>query len=600
VGGDGLLFAHYGEEHWNDEDGLTLLPKIVAETIRYRPRMVTMSGDKDNNGTTAELTRWREIMGAYDRAGVPYFAGVGNHDREAPPGVLPGTAGILAPPIASLEPYKRVFAGRPYPFGDAAPYDDPNMSPKLRPAGDPAGASSHYFVDYRNVRWVFLDNSCWTLSGCDSNQNPPLDDAKEGRTQLTFLERVAKQADAQGKLVFVVMHIPTRDPRDQDIADAISRRHVMGKGLVADNAKFEDVAARFGIDGVFLGHIKGQFLYRGLGGVPYYIDGGAGGELYTNGPVGTDHGYWHGFRLLRVAGGRVAENDTVPIFVPNGITLRGPSTVARFTRAQFTATGMQPVFKDPAQVPALELRDPDPRAPQEQGAFAWLGAVVGPAGIVFLPVALLILAGLFLGDPRRRPRPRAFAAPALAVVLLGGAGVAAIAQQSVPDATPRASLPAPARMFTSSNPAVIAPLASPGDDRRRDRRSQTEGGLFRARCPGSARIVVASGFEASQQGVRVPSARGRIVRRARVRGRTGTAWLRQPAQIQFRVRRGRRVLRTVRDNCYRADRIFTFRWDGRLARRGRLRRAAPGVYRVELKIRSDRAPVVRSARVRLR
>ena len=155
-------------------------------------------------------------------------------------------------------------------------------------------------------------------------------------------------------------------------------------------------------------------------------------------------------------------------------------------------------------------------------------------------------------------------------------------------------------MFTSSNPSVLGPLASPGDDRRRDRRSQTEDGLFRARCPGNARIVVASGFEASQRTVRVPSARGRIVRRARVRGRTGTAWLRQPAQIQFRVRRGRRVLRTVRDNCYRADRIHTFRWDGRLARRGRLRRAAPGVYRVELKIRSDRAPVVRSARVRLR
>ena len=392
VGGGGLLFAHYGEEHWNDEDGLTLLPKVVAETIRYRPRMVTMSGDKDNNGTIAELTRWREIMGAYDRAGVPYFAGVGNHDREAPPGVLPGTAGILAPPIASLEPYKRVFAGRPYPFGDAAPYDDPNMSPKLRPAGDPAGASSHYFVDYRNVRWVFLDNSCWTLSGCDSNQNPPLDDAKEGRTQLTFLERVAKQADAQGKLVFVVMHIPTRDPRDQDIADAISRRHVMGKGLVADNAKFEDVAARFGIDGVFLGHIKGQFLYRGSGGVPYYIDGGAGGELYTNGPVGTDHGYWHGFRLLRVDGGRVAENDTVPIFVPKrDHAARAVGDRALLPRRASPRPGCSRCTTRPGEG-APRSSCATPTRSRRRGARARLAWLRGPSsgswpGSLFLPVA---------------------------------------------------------------------------------------------------------------------------------------------------------------------------------------------------------------------
>ena len=79
------------------------------------------------------------------------------------------------------------------------------------------------------------------------------------------------------------------------------------------------------MDGVFVGHIKGQFLYRGRGNVPYYIDGGAGGELYTEGPVGADHGYWHGFRLVRVANGRVT-TDTVPIFVKNGIRLEGPST----------------------------------------------------------------------------------------------------------------------------------------------------------------------------------------------------------------------------------------------------------------------------------
>ena len=45
VDGDGVLFVHYGEEHWNDEDGLTLLPKIVEVAAMYEPKLVTMSGD---------------------------------------------------------------------------------------------------------------------------------------------------------------------------------------------------------------------------------------------------------------------------------------------------------------------------------------------------------------------------------------------------------------------------------------------------------------------------------------------------------------------------------------------------------------------------
>jgi hypothetical protein len=597
AGGAGL-FAHYGEEHWNDDDGLTLLPKVVEETIRYRPRLVTMSGDKDNNGTTAELERWRRIMEPYDRARIPYFAGVGNHDREAPPGVIPGTAGILAPPVASLEPYKRVFASRPYPFGDATPYQVPGLSPTERPPTDPRGASSHYYVDFRNVRFVFLDNSCWTLTACDGLQNPPLTDQGEGRTQLTFLERTARAANREGKLVFVVMHMPTRDPRDQEIADSVSRRHVMAKGLTADNAKFEDVAARSGVDAVLLGHIKGQFLYRGSTGIPYYIDGGAGGELYTSGPVGADHGYWHGFRLLRVAHGRIAHTDAVPIFVPNGITLRGPDRLAPGSSARFSATGMQPVFNDPAKVPALELRDPDPVPKQESAAML-------KAGFVLLPVALLALGGLLLPAANRRP----LALPMVAVVVLGGAGAVAIAQQSAPDSTPKASLPSPARIWTSANPAVLAPVASPTDDPRRDRRSQTQDGLFRARCPGVTRIVIASGFEASSRQVRVPSRRGRIVRSARALGgaiRAGqrrtvaAARLAQPAQAQLRIRSGRRVLRTVRDGCFPAGRELRFAWDGRLRSRGRLRAARPGRYRVELKLRSDRRPVVRSALVRVR
>ncbi len=87
-----------------------------------------MSGDKDNDGTVEQLSRWKQIMSPYDRLGVPFFPAVGNHDRKAPPGVPPGTAGLITPGVqGDLANYKQVFADRPYPFGDATPYKEAGL-----------------------------------------------------------------------------------------------------------------------------------------------------------------------------------------------------------------------------------------------------------------------------------------------------------------------------------------------------------------------------------------------------------------------------------------------------------------------------------------
>ena len=610
--GAGHLFVHYGEEHWNDDDGLTLLPKIVEESRRYRPALVTMSGDKDNDGTVDQLTRWRTIMGAYDRSNVPYFPGVGNHDRLSPPGVPPGTGGLFNSSIqGSNTNYKSVFAGRPYPFGDAAPYKDRNLSPRSRPGNDPAGASTHYFVDYGKVRWIFLDNSCWGLSDCDESQNPPFPDAQGNTTQLQYLERVAKDARAKGMTAFAVMHMPTRDPRDQSYTDTTAFNHIQGKGLnpsqAPDNGRLEDVAQRSGVDGLFFGHIKGQFLYRGQGGIPYYIDGGAGGELYTTGPVGADHGYWHGFRLIRVANGRIT-TDTVPIFTKDGIRLDGPETLNPGRQGQYEAFGSQPVFNDPAKVPNLELRDPDPRPPTNSSG---LGGFVRGGGWIFVPVILLVLGGMAMNGtlpaPRRRVLVLGCAAAGAAVMGVAGAS---LAQQSEPTATPRESLPTPAHIFTSSDPQVVAPLKAKGDDPRRDEATQTEGGLFAARCPGRARVAITSGFETTAKTVLVPSKRGRIARRVRavrarglrprVRRTVARIRLSQPARVLVRVRRRGRTLRVLRDACLKhGSRRLRVAWDARARRRGRLRAVKPGRYRIQVYVRSDRKTIARGATVRV-
>ena len=96
--------------------------------------------------------------------------------------------------------------------------------------------------------------------------------------------------------------------------------------------------------------------------------------------------------------------DTVPIFVKDGIRLEGPGTLNPGRQGQFEAFGRQPVFKDPAKVPNLELRDPDPRPPASSSG---LGGFVRGGGWLFVPVILLVLVGMAMNGtlpaPRRRP-----------------------------------------------------------------------------------------------------------------------------------------------------------------------------------------------------
>ncbi len=383
------------------------------------------------------------------------------------------------------------------------------------------------------------------------------------------------------------MHMPTRDPRDQEYTDLTARNHVMGKGVsTTDNRTFEQVARASGVDGVFVGHIKGQFVYRAQG-VPYFIDGGAGGELYTEGPVGADHGYWHGFRLVRVDGERIT-TDTVPIFVPGGIRIEGPDSVARGKVHAFEAYGRQPVFKDPAKVDALELRDPDP-TPKGEARAELLGLPLQDLAYG-APLLLLLVLVPFAAAPTRRARI-AVAGGAVALVGAGGVGTMAIAQRSEPTATPREALPVPARIWTTSDPNILRPAPAADDDPRREPATQTKDGRFLASCPGRATISVTSGWEQQDRLVRVPSETGRIVRsvtrRSAVRAgrdvRVALVRLAQPAVVSLRVKRGEQVVAERRRACVRSG-SRTLRWDAKAV--------PPGRYTLEVRVSSDRKPSV--------
>jgi hypothetical protein len=596
--GPGQLYAHFGEEHYNDADGGTLLPKVVEQVARYKPVLVTTSGDKGDDGEVEQLEGWAKVVHHFDEAGVAYLAGAGNHDRKAPPGAPGGTVGLffLTTPD-TFDNYKAVFATRPYPMGDGAPYQapaHPAFAPLVRPADDPAGAAATYAVDVGTTRWIFLDNSCWSLTGCD-----PFQARADGGTgsQLAFLREKAQQATDAGRTVFVVMHIPTKDPRDQSYTDLTARNHVMGKGVTTDNGEFESIAAATGVDAVFVGHIKGQFLYRGRGEVPYYIDGGAGGELYTTGPVGTDHGYWHGYRLMRVDGKRLT-TDTVPIFIENGITIAGPDTVQRGQTGRFEAFGRQPVFNDPAKVQHLELRDPSPTAPGSGGLMGgwWASIIVYGGPLLLLGFFLLAVTRLRLLERR----PKVAIGATAGFVVLSGFAAAAVAQREVPTATPRESLPVPARIWTSDNARVLAPAPMQDDDPRRDEATQTIGGGFIGRCPGTTRVSITSGWERTTKVVTVPSRGGSLVRSVRQTARVASRGRRvavarvvptQPVVVRVRVKRGKRVVSTLAHRCGLAPTVA--RWTPK-------RSAARGRYVVEVAVFSDRKPQMRRFTVRVR
>jgi hypothetical protein len=523
----GELFAHIGEEHLSDADGPRVLPAVVAELVKYRPLAVMTSADKSDNGTQEKLEDYkRAVIRPLAGAGVPVFSATGNHDRTAQPPVPGGSPGVV-----DARAYRSVFADQPFPWGDAAPVATPPFAPLRRPAGDPDGASNHFVVDVGAARWIFVDNSCYEIEACDLFQSPPFPDADGFAGQFDWMSAKAAEAKRQGRRAFVVMHMPTQDDRPGH-TEPTPFAHTMGEGTSADNATFERRAAAAGVDAVFVGHVKVMQQYAARG-VPYFTDGGAGGELYADEreEVGVDSGYWYGFRLVRVAGPEMT-TDAVPVIVPGGITVAGPARVARGTLAAFAATARSPATEG-VRVDALELRDPDPARPNAS------------------------------------------------------------------------KLPRPARIWTTGDPLVLAPVAAPADDPRRDAATQTDSGRFVARCPGTAPITVTSGFESRTVAATVPSRSGPVVRSVARRARTvrrgritrvAAVRLAQPARLLVRVTRGGRTVGSLGERCTAARRPISVRWDGRLDGKA----VSPGAYAVTVRVASDRPSVVRRYGVRVR
>jgi hypothetical protein len=370
--------VHFGEAHWNEGQGPITMPILVQDMVSADPEMVLFSSDIADIGTVDRLACFRSIMRPVDEAGIPWFASPGNHDRVA----IAGPGGVAN---GAIDMWRSVFAGMPAPWGDKPAASRSFHVPEAE-ADDGEGAATHYYFDYgRNkklsIRVIVLDNSQHSLTSSDVDQYPAVGPGEIDASQLAFLQRVAADAQEKGLESIVVMHQPTQDPRDLSNVHPVSLNHTMGKGASPDNAAFDAIAQVAGIDMVVLGHIQGNATYS-VGDTDYYIDGGGGGSPYALREVGTDTGYFYGFRVLRMfqtADGLEHRTYLVPLI--DELKIDGPRRASVGETIDLTGTAVQPFDPDlpprlsavPNEEIVLELRPPsDPKVPGP--AYMWISS----------------------------------------------------------------------------------------------------------------------------------------------------------------------------------------------------------------------------------
>ena len=516
-----------------------------------------MSGDKANDGEPEQFELWSRGDGASTTGRrSPGFAGVGNHDRDRPTGI----PGRCCPPSADFDAYARVLRRPPLPDGRRAPATRPAIQPDAtRRRATPPAPPRTTSPTSADVRWVFIDNSCW----CD-HRSAIRSSIRRARTRAaarpssTSSRRVGSAGVGRRQArVRRHAHADARPAATSSTANRPRSQHTMGKaagGVLDNNACSSRRRADAGVDGVFLGHIKGQFLYTGAGRDPVLhrrrrrrraLHHRAGRDRprllarlpadqrprrRASSPTPSRSSSPAGSRSSRPESGSAGrvERDVRGLRPPAGVQRPGEGAGARAAR--------------PGPDPALGSR----RASAPGSRAGGRGSLLAPAGRRprcsrgsrrwrrarrRLAVPALIGAVGLLGCRRRlgRPAGRADLDPGR-VAAEPGADVDELEARRCCARSPRRPTTPAATRAGRPPTAASAPLSWPG-----------------------SRLTIASGFEHASAGITVPSAKGPIVDsirgareviRAGKRARVARVELDQRARVVARVTRGGRKVAT--------------------------------------------------------
>ena len=90
----------------------------------------------------------------------------------------------------------------------------------------------------------------------------------------------------------------------------------MGKGLSPDNAAFDATRGAEPESTQYSSATSKAMSLTSVGDTEYFIDGGGGGTPYALREVGTDTGYYYGFRVLRLFPSDGTDGTSGPISCP--------------------------------------------------------------------------------------------------------------------------------------------------------------------------------------------------------------------------------------------------------------------------------------------
>ncbi|MCD6287774.1 MAG: metallophosphoesterase, partial [Candidatus Hydrogenedentes bacterium] len=119
-----------------------------------------------------------------------------------------------------------------------------------------------YWFAYGDALFVAFDNASKQAS----------------QDNLEWLDSTLANHRDKYSLCFVYMHVPPRDPRGKSYSHA----------MTAGGNQLVEILKKHNVSAVFAGHIHG-YLKDNLDGVPEYITGGAGSDLYED--AGGQHNY---------------------------------------------------------------------------------------------------------------------------------------------------------------------------------------------------------------------------------------------------------------------------------------------------------------------
>jgi 3',5'-cyclic AMP phosphodiesterase CpdA len=285
AGADSWFFTATGDSHLGAARG-EIFAQVVQDVNQRRPDFFVLLGDAVENALPQNFALLTEAVG---KLAAPLHYVVGNHDV-----LMPG------------QPHSR----------------NNYLKVRAKISRDAPTDKTYYAFTHKHCRFIVLDTAGvrageWGVRVSDAQQ-------------WDWLEGELKSAQGKFEHIFVLMHVPPRNPLAQL---GTNRQHWFTDRQEAD--EFDNLMSRYKVDMVMCAHDH-MFEKHEKDGVTYVICGSAGGGIAAPSFLGGFHNY-----VEVHVNGKTVTIQVVPILC--SLEIQAPAlTVPVKETIQLTAQGTQP------------------------------------------------------------------------------------------------------------------------------------------------------------------------------------------------------------------------------------------------------------------